>query len=117
MTAKSLRAAALIDAVVYAKSGEQLGHVFGLHAKKTGPLTSDAWGRALVVDEIHIGPKAAVERLGYGKRGLKGPFFLNSLGRRARGLSVTWDQIEDIDTNRHAIRLNCDRAEVKKLKG
>ena len=110
-----MKASNLIDARVLDSNGEKIGHIFEIHATKSGPAASESWGRSLVVDEVYIGPRAAIVRLGYGRRAMNGPFILNWLGRHTSGYRARFEQIASVDESGHVVRLNCSRSGLMKL--
>lgn len=110
-----MRAGEILDAVVYSSDGEKVGHVYELHGSKSGSQASDSWGPSIRIDELHVGSRAALMRLGYRRSRQKGPLLFRLLAGRSRGFKVTWDQIDDINRGSRRIDLRSSRSELKEL--
>jgi hypothetical protein len=109
-----MRASQLLGSIAYAPDGTKLGHVLDIETKRDGPKVSDAWGPALRLSGLLIGPAAEFARLGYLRRQMNGPLGVRFIGRRLSGYIVRWDQIARISPGR--IELRCAADELEPLR-
>ena len=106
-----MKASDLLGSKVYARDGKELGRLFDIEARKTGPMVSEAWGNALQVSGLLVGSFAALQRLGFQSRVMRGPIGLRFIARRLRGYRVRWNQLAAIE--QHRIFLNCTTDELE----
>lgn len=109
-----MRASDLLSSTVFAADAEKIGRVLDIEACPTGAKVSDAWGKALRVNALLVGPGAEFARLGYLRRQMAGPLGLRFLARRLPGYVVRWNQIGRISPGR--IELNCPAEELERLR-
>ena len=109
-----MRASQLLGSIAYAPDGTRLGHVLDIEAQRTGPKISDAFGPALRLTGLLIGPAAEFARLGYLRRQMNGPLGVRFIGRHLSGYLVRWEQIARIAPGR--IELRCSADELERLR-
>jgi hypothetical protein len=110
-----MKASDLLGSKVQTRDGNHLGHVFDIEAQKTGPFVSEAWGNALQISGLLVGSFAALQRLGYQRRVIRGPIGLRFLAHRAKGYRIRWNQLAAIE--QHRIILNCSADELERISG
>lgn len=108
-----MKASDLLGSKVYTRDGQELGRLFDIEAIRTGPMVSEAWGNALQVSGLLVGSFAALQRLGFQRRGIRGPIGLRFLANRLKGYRVRWNQLAAIE--QHRIFLNCGADELERI--
>jgi hypothetical protein len=108
-----MKASDLLGSKVYTRDGQELGRLFDIEARKTGPMVSEAWGNALQVSALLVGSFAALHRLGFQRRVMRGPIGLRFIARRLKGYRVRWNQLAAIE--QHRIFLNCPANELERI--
>jgi sporulation protein YlmC with PRC-barrel domain len=108
-----MKASDLIGSKVYDAGGEFVGHCFDIEATRTGAVVSKSFGRALEVTGLLVGSGAAVQRLGFIHRKVRGPIGLRWLAGRLNSYRIPWDQLASVE-HRH-LRLACSKSDLKPL--
>jgi PRC-barrel domain protein len=110
-----MKASDLLGSKVYTRDGKELGHLYDIEARRTGPFVSEAWGNALQVSGLLVGSFAVLQRLGYQRRVMRGPLGLKFFADRLKGYRIRWNQLAAIE--QHRIFLNCGIDELELISG
>jgi sporulation protein YlmC with PRC-barrel domain len=108
-----MKASDLIGSKVYDSEGKVLGHCFDVETTRTGPKISDSWGNSLQVSGLLIGSVAVVQRLGYGRREVRGPIGIRWLAHRLKGYRIRWEQVASVE--RRVLKLGCTEGDLEPL--
>jgi hypothetical protein len=108
-----MKASDLIGSRVFDSQGRSLGHCFEIEATQSGPPVSKSFGKALQVTGILIGTGAALQRLGFRRRAIRGPIGVRWLAHRMAAYRVPWGCRASI--GHRELRLSCAREELDRL--
>ena len=98
-----MRLSELLGRPVVDADGTSLGEVRDVRLVQDGPLQG-TFGAAFRVDGLIIGRYEVASRLGFERRGVKGPWLVAAIVRRLARSSrfVAWEHVDDSE---HVIRL------------
>jgi uncharacterized protein YrrD len=96
-----MRLSELLGAEVVDQAGRNAGHVHDVRLVQDGPLVG-GFGASLRLDGLIVGRRAVGARLGYERRGMKGPLPVKLLAGWLHhdGRYVAWDRIRSIEPER-----------------
>ncbi len=102
----------LLGRPVVDADGTDLGHVRDVRLTRDGPLQGE-FGAAFRVSGLIVGHLEVASRLGYDRRGVKGPWLVATLVKRLGRSTryVPWDQV---DIGEHIIHLGCAAADLER---
>jgi uncharacterized protein YrrD len=100
-----MRLSELIHSRVFDASGAEVGKVHDVRLVQDGPLLG-TFGNAFRVEGLIVGPAIAGTRLGYRRKGMRGPLLLEAPLRRLhrRVKFVPWARVASVE--RDTIRIS-----------
>jgi sporulation protein YlmC with PRC-barrel domain len=100
-----VRLSALLGVPVEDREGRELGSVHDVRLVQDGP-EAGAFGSALTVRSLVVGPASLGTRLGFDRKDVKGPWPLLVAMRRLlrRGVLVDWTEVWSIEQERIRVR-------------
>jgi hypothetical protein len=104
----------LLGAVVVDRDGERVGRVDDVRVVQDGPVV-EGFGAALRLSDLVVGPGGIAVRLGYVRRGVRGPALVRVLARllERRGRMVAWDQVARVAPGH--VELAVPRSELRSI--
>jgi sporulation protein YlmC with PRC-barrel domain len=96
-----MRLSDLLGAQAFDSDGQPLGAVRDVRLVQDGPIQG-TFGAGFRVRGLVVGGSAVSSRLGYDRRGVRGPWVIAALARRLSrdNLYVPWDDVAGIDDRR-----------------